>query len=281
MIKFKKLNHPLLNSFSFLIMTLSFFIGVTSIPLQASAEENKYFVEAINKEKTVYSKEIDRSTVDAVNYYKYLWYFEKNHKTNAEEKGLTSSILLLDPPVATVSIFSDADQDGSSGGSSSYYGHAFITIKNNSGSTISVGNLSGIQSNKTVSVGTWGNKAEHTGLWYDLESYFVSQGSYSGRISVSYIMNSSELATLNSMIINGDSWSYLSNCSTFAKNAWNAVAPDPYDLSAGWPINTPSGLASSIQSVFSGSYSTNAAVPYDYVVYYANGTGAPIRSSVY
>ncbi len=189
--------------------------------------------------------------------------------------------LLLDSPVATVTVFADADQTGSSGGSSNYYGHAFITVKNNSGSSISVGNLSGIQSNKTVSVGTWGNKAEHTGLWYNLESYFVSQGSYSGRISVSYIMNSSELSTLNSMIINGDYWSYTSNCSTFAQDAWNSVVDPAYELSAGWPIDTPAGLASDIQSVFYGNYSTNAAVPYDYAVYYANGTGTPVRSSVY
>ncbi len=253
---------------------LIFSVGLTSIAL---AKEKIFQPEQVSN--SVKTEFLDKNITNAINYNKYLWYFN-----NEDKNGLSNSLsatyqTLLYSPIATVTVFSDSDQTGSSGGSSNYYGHAFITVKNNSGSNISVGKLSGIQPNKTVSVGTWGNKSEHTGLWYDLESYFVNQGAYSGRVSASYIMNSSELSTLNSTITNGDYWSLLSNCSTFAKNAWNSVVPSSYDLSAGYP-NTPASLASSIQSVFP-NYSTNASIPYDYLVYYANGTASPIRSSIY
>ena len=67
--------------------------------------------------------------------------------------------------VAIMRIFAIND-----GGRSSFNtsGHAFLSIKNISSSTITVGGLS-VGSGKTVTVGTWGNKNEHTGLWYNLE----------------------------------------------------------------------------------------------------------------
>lgn len=262
--------------FFFSVFAFAFIFSIGS-PLVASAKEKIFQPEQVNDSaKTEF---LDENIVNAINLNEYLWYFNDKSINKIGDNLSDSYGSLLLSPVATLTVFSDSDQTGSSGASSNYYGHAFITVKNNSGSNISVGKLSGIQPNKTVSVGTWGNKTEHIGLWYNLESYFVGQGAYSGRVSASYIMNSSELATLNSAITNGDSWSLLSNCSTFAKNAWNVVVPSSYDLSAGYP-NTPASLASSIQSVFS-NYSTNASVPYDYLVYYANGTGTPVRSTVY
>jgi hypothetical protein len=137
-----------------------------------------------------------------------------------------------------------------------------------------------IQPGKTVSLGTWGNQTEHVGLWYNLEAYLVSKnGAYSGRVSASWLMSSSQLATLTSFIKSNDSWSQnVNNCSTFAVGAWNVVVDSYARLSAGVP-NTPKNLANSIKSKF-GTY-VGAAVPYDYVVYYANGTGTPKRSTVY
>lgn len=44
-------------------------------------------------------------------------------------------------------------------------------------------------------------------------------------------------------------------------------------------INTPSNLKNSIENT--GLSSTGIAVPYDYAVYYANGSSTPVRSSVY
>lgn len=169
--------------------------------------------------------------------------------------------------------------------SSSIAGHGFITVKNVStgGLTINVGKFSGIASGKTMSLGTWDSSVttEHRGLWYDLEAYkLYKNGAFSGRVSVSYLLNASQINNLNNYIINHDSWSLTSPCSSFAVNAWNSVVDSSYQLSAGIP-STPTNLRNNIQSKFKSQYMTNGPIPYDYVVYYANGTGAPIRSNVF
>ena len=188
-------------------------------------------------------------------------------------------------PVAVLTIFSDpaSGGTGSSGGdgSSSFGTHAFITIKNVSNTSINVGKFSGIAPGRTMSIGTWGNQSEHKGLWYDLEEYFVFKyAAYPGRISVSYIMTADQLTRLNSLVINNDAWTLTNNCSSFAARAWNTTVESAYSLSAGFP-NTPKNLASNIKSTFPSYYSVKYPVPYDYVVYYANGTGSPTRSAIY
>ena len=141
-----------------------------------------------------------------------------------------------------------------------------------------MGNLAGIAPGRTISVGTWGNKSEHVGLWYNLETLFVNRnGAYGGRVSAAYIMNASELSKLNSFIISHDAYSaYANNCSTFASGAWNTIAPPVWQISAGVP-NTPKNLAGNIKAKL--PYSVGAAVPYYYNVYFAQGAGAPKLSS--
>lgn len=87
-------------------------------------------------------------------------------------------------------------------------------------------------------------------------------------------LTAAELSSVNSYIVSHDSWATLNNCSSFAMGLWNSVSS--VTLSNGlW--NTPSALVSSIQSKT--GYVTGAAVPYDYLVYYAQGYNAPIRST--
>jgi len=150
-------------------------------------------------------------------------------------------------------------------------------VENISNSNIQVVNLTGITPYTYVSLGTWGNKSEHTGLWYDLEEYFkYHYGSYSGAVSISMNLTSSQLNTINSFAINHDTWTLTYNCSSFARDIWNSVSS--IQLSTGI-INTPYNLANSIKSV--SGYRTGLAFPYNYVVYYANGTGAPRKSTIY
>lgn len=167
---------------------------------------------------------------------------------------------------------------GSSGddGSSAFGTHSFITVKNISGSNLTIGGLSGITDGKTVSLGTWGNKSEHKGLWYNLESEMIASfNTYGGRVSTHMWLTKEQLNNLNYFITNRDSWSYTNNCSSFAVRAWNYVSDNKY--SAGSP-NTPRNLAFSIRD---GAYSIDVAVPQDYKVYYANGTSAPVKSNVW
>lgn len=201
------------------------------------------------------------------------------------ETGGDISAAAAEPIVAILTVFADPTTGGtgSSGtdGSSAFGTHAFITVRNNSSANINVGKFSGIAPGKTMSIGTWGNKSEHKGLWYNLEAYFISKyASYGPRVSISYGLTSSQLSTLNSFIINNDKWSTLNNCSSFAVKAWNSIATTNYKLSAGTP-NTPKKLADNIKANYVLSYRVGEAVPWNYLVYYANGTGSPTKSTVY
>ncbi len=181
--------------------------------------------------------------------------------------------------VAAVRIFADpttSKPTQSSGHSLNLGNHAFITVSNISSSTIVVGKFN-VAPGKTLSLGTWGNKAEHTGLWYNLESYMIkTQNFYSNRVSAKVNITQSNLNVLNSHIIGFDRWSELTNCSSFAASSWNSVAFPA--VSAG-VINTPKNLASSIKNI--NSSVSGGAVPFDYIVYYANGSGTPSPSTIF
>lgn len=161
--------------------------------------------------------------------------------------------------------------------------HAFITVKNLSSSNITVGRF-GLPYGKTMTLGTWGNKSEHKGMWYNLEPYFIYyNGAYAGRISLSYGLNASELASLNAKIATYDKWSSTYPCSRFAKDVWNAATISEYDMSDGYP-HTPKNLADYLKNhpVFKQFIAIGAPVPYNYDVYYAQGsTGTPKKSTVY
>ncbi len=175
--------------------------------------------------------------------------------------------------VAELTIFADIDSGSSSDNTiSSLFGrHAFITIKNTSSSPIQTGTMTGVASGKTVSIGTWGNKEEHDGIWYNLEEYYISIGEYSNRVSLKMNLSSGELATVNSIIKNNDSYTVTSNhCGTFAAKVWNSVAG--IQVTSG----TPKTIFESIKG--KSGYKVKDAVPLDYLVHYGNGTSSPKRS---
>ena len=190
--------------------------------------------------------------------------------------------------VAVLSVFSDDTYSPNEICSSLTFDggtHSFITIKNISSSNINVGCFSGIAPNNTMSLGTWGNKAEHKGIWYNLESYYISKKSaYTGRISIGWALTQTELNTLNAFIKNNDTWSVTSNCSVFAYKAWNSVAISPYKFfGSGYipAVMTPKILSAQIKNMPNVAYATRASVPWNYVVYYAQGTGTPKASTIY
>ena len=164
-----------------------------------------------------------------------------------------------------------ADSSGSAS-SSNTSGRAWITMRAYSPSD--AGKLF-LPPSSTATLGTWGNKLEHIGIWYNLESYFVQQSSsnYPNRAYLSMTVTSSDLDALNNYIINHDTWSLTNNCSSFASACWNLVAPSNMQVSAGL-INTPSNLRSSIINKGGIQDNPQVAIPYFGTVYYANGTGA-------
>lgn len=153
-----------------------------------------------------------------------------------------------------------------SGGSSSLNisGHSFLSIKNISPKKIYIGDLL-VNSGHSVTIGTWGNKNEHEGLWYNLEGYLAyMENVYSSNISMHVYLTQTLLNNVNTNIKQNDNWSLTNNCSSFAARIWNSVCSNK--ISAGTP-NTPANLAKSIKS-HKTKYGTNKPVPYDFGVYY-------------
>lgn len=176
--------------------------------------------------------------------------------------------------VAGLRIFASSDAAGSS--LPSLDGHAWVVITNYQAGSITIGKLSGISQYKSLSIGTWGNESEHKGLWYNLEAQRVLGGAYASRVSLNMDLNASQLATVNSVIANNDSWSSLNNCSDFAIKVWNSVSSTSLNNGV---FHTPTALRDSIKA--QSWYTSGSPFSYDYLVYYAQGTGTPLRSNYY
>lgn len=150
--------------------------------------------------------------------------------------------------VATITIFSD--------GSGSNFGtHSWITVKNISKKTIYVGKIK-VAPKKEVTVGTWGNKDQHKGVWYNLEAYFVNQGQkklYNARVSISENISAAQLDKANKKIKqSSNEWSYTNNCATFATKVWNVAVPKrklnaSSTLKRYVGVDTPEGLSAAIK----------------------------------
>lgn len=158
--------------------------------------------------------------------------------------------------VGVLTIFSYKGEGTSSWGST-ISGHAFIAFKNVSSSSITIGGLN-VGSGHEITLGTWGsqpagytispNQSWHKGIWYNLESYLINKhNDMRPRVSLSMNVTMDDVAEINKIIKNNDTWALLNNCSTFATKVWNSVAPDSQKLSAGSP-NMPVSLCVDIQS---------------------------------
>lgn len=190
-------------------------------------------------------------------------------------------------PVATLTIHSDFSAVGlGSGGLIG--GHSFLALKNISSSDITVGKMSKIAPQQHVTLGTWGNRSEHVGLWYNLEAWFIHLNSIAfATVSDSISLTSSQLSTFNKWVLAHDDHggdglgAATNNCSTFAAGAWNSVAPGDHRVSAGFP-NTPTGLGLSIMDLPGNTAGDAAAIPFDlFGVWYGRGNRQPALSNFY
>ena len=72
--------------------------------------------------------------------------------------------------MAVLRIYTMSDDKGDASINAS--GHAFVSVTNVSDSDIAVGGLL-IAPGKSLTIGTRGNRNEHSGIWYELESYYM------------------------------------------------------------------------------------------------------------
>ena len=75
-------------------------------------------------------------------------------------------------------------------------GHAFISVENTSEETIKVGAMT-LEANEQTSVGGWGQTA-HFGIWYNIESTYMTIGRYKGILSLTTQITKDDLNNLNS-----------------------------------------------------------------------------------
>lgn len=147
--------------------------------------------------------------------------------------------------VGILTIFSSNDTGGSS--SFDISGHTFLAYKNTTKGRVKLGGIL-VGAGEEMTFGTWGNKSQHKGVWYNLELYgYKKQSAYKNRVSLSLSVTSDEFGKISSFINANDTWSLTNNCSTFAVRIWNDIAPSSKDLDAGF-VNTPTNVMNSIKS---------------------------------
>ena len=116
-----------------------------------------------------------------------------------------------------------------------------------------------------ITVGTRGNRPEHAGLWYDLESYYCYflPDFYPNLRCIQVSLNAEQLACVNAALAQADKWSALNNCVSFVTAVWNAVCSDRLDP----VLPTPEKLTEAMEQ-YEGKVTVDPDVPYDYIVYY-------------
>lgn len=143
-------------------------------------------------------------------------------------------------------------------------GHVFLGISNVSDAGLEVGGLT-LAPGTGITVGTRGNRPEHAGLWYDLESYYCYflPYFYPNLRCIQVSLNAEQLACVNAALAQADKWSALNNCVSFVTAVWNAVCSDRLDP----VLPTPEKLTEAMEQ-YEGKVTVDPDVPYDYIVYY-------------
>ena len=167
--------------------------------------------------------------------------------------------------VAVLRIYTMSDDKGDASINAS--GHAFVSVTNVSDSDIAVGGLL-IAPGKSLTIGTRGNRNEHAGIWYNLESYYqyyLSDSYYINIYSVQVSLDQSQLDVVNRNLAKADHWSAIYNCTAFTEAMWNSVCSDT--LSSGG-LYTPTALRDDLLAKYADKAAFRPEVPYDYIVYY-------------
>lgn len=154
---------------------------------------------------------------------------------------------------------------GTVGGGSGGTGHGFLMIENCSSEAAIMGFVT-VMPEQTITIGTagnfWGSEGAsssgeaHEGIFYNREAYhFRESNYYQTRVSLSILIDSDDLATINDDYLRNDKyndwnlwWWGSHNCTWFAMNVWNAVSDWDVDAYQGWGLgHNPWTLASSIK----------------------------------
>ena len=151
---------------------------------------------------------------------------------------------------ATLKIVSCPNASNSSKANSGILGHSFLIVENIGVSTFKIGHMT-VPVGESITVGTYSNRKNHNGIWYNIEGYTGMNGTC---YSLTTGLTGSQVATLRDTINAHDSWSLTKNCSYFAKTVWNSV-----NTGCKLSGSNPKALADSIKKV--NGYSTKVTIP--------------------
>lgn len=185
--------------------------------------------------------------------------------TQAEERSVVQ--MPGDAPakdaVATLQIYVRADDSDSRLNIS---GHAFLYVQNVSDTEQMVGGMT-LAPGTSISLGTYGNTDEHSGLWYGLECFSTVSGrySYDSSISIQTSLNAEQLAVLNQNLARADHWSTVHNCASFVVAMWNSVCADTVEPAMPY---SPATLKADIMQRYAGAYTHCLPLRCDYPVRY-------------
>lgn len=104
---------------------------------------------------------------------------------------------------------------------------------------------------ESITIGTFGNRSKHKGIWYNIEGY---NGMIATRYGLATGLTGSQVTELNKAINSNDTWTLTKNCAYFAKTVWNSVGSG-ITLSG----TNPASLANSIKK--QSGYITNPVIP--------------------
>lgn len=163
-------------------------------------------------------------------------------------------------------------------------GHAFLIVRN-IGRTKRHFHGFTLRSGRALTIGTWGNKEDGKGIYFNLEGYFFHHdGAYQDNVALAKNLCLGDFQWLRDVMPNYNEWSYSSNCSTFVMRMWNQIAPrrkvDADDGSFGG-LDSPTRLANSIRQYDELKDIANLPRPAESQVGRFHGTGDidPVSSS--
>lgn len=181
--------------------------------------------------------------------------------------------------MGVLTIFASSDGVGSSAFTED---HAFISFKNTSSQQLNIGGLN-VNPGHEITIGAWCTKpAGHTigaddkwpwGVFINVESHLIhNDAGLSDRVSLTINVTLEDIMKLREKVSNPGVYDIrYNNCATFAKNAWNSVAPNDLQLSAGY-IDQPVTLYNNIKK--KSGYQSKRPVMNITPVGYVNGKGS-------
>ena len=117
-------------------------------------------------------------------------------------------------------------------------GHAWCSLENFTGHSVALGGTT-LSDGELLTFSAWAVSG-HAGVLFNIEpNYIRLEGRYAGRRSLSMNIEEDDLKTIDRYIAEHDTWTPMTNCSTWSLGLWNALAEEEYQLPSQILLYTP------------------------------------------